>query len=239
MAASGWLNQDTHELAPGFRVGAEDVVVDVGSGDGGMATFCARRAADTILIDQDEARLSRTLENLRGQGLERVRGEPGDAAALPLRDGLATRVVCTQVLEHVDDPDQVMCELARIGRPGALYLLSVPAAASERLQLKLAPPIYFEKPNHVRIFEAEEFARVVQDAGLVIEGRHSHGFFWTIYLAFFWQSGVELAKGSDPVLDAWARTWGELMQTREGPRIKAALDQLAPQCDTIVARKPG
>jgi SAM-dependent methyltransferase len=239
MALSGWLNEDANELAPGFPVGPQDVVADVGSGDGGMATFCARRAGEVILVDQDADRLTRTLEHLRGQGLERVRGEPGDAGALPLPDGFASRVVCTQVLEHVDDPALAMRELVRVGRPGALYLLSVPAAVSERLQLRVAPPFYFEKPNHVRIFEPDEFAKVVQDAGLVIEDRRSHGFFWAMYLLFFWQSGVELAKGSDPVLDAWCATWAELLRSREGPRLKAVLDELAPQCDTIVARKPG
>ena len=239
MSLSGWLNEEAGELAPGFPVSADDVVVDVGSGDGGMATFCARRARETILIDHDAERLAQTLGRLRSAGCERVRGQAGDAAAVPLPDGCASRVVCTQVLEHVDDPAQAMAELVRLGRPGALYLLSVPAAASERLQLALAPPFYFEKPNHVRIFAPDEFARLVEDAGLVIEERRTHGFFWTMYLAFFWQSGVELAKGSDPVLDAWCRTWAELLRCKEGPRIKAALDGLAPQCDTIVARKPG
>jgi SAM-dependent methyltransferase len=238
MSLSGWLNEDLGELAPGFPVSDDDVVVDVGSGDGGMATFCARRARETILIDQDEGRLSGTLERLREGGLERVRGQPGDAGALPLPDALASRVVCTQVLEHVEDPAQAMRELVRIGRPGALYLLTVPHAVSERLQLRIAPPFYFEKPNHVRIFEPDEFTRLVEDAGLVVEGRRTHGFFWALYLVFFWQSGVELAKGSDPVLDAWCRTWAELLRTKDGPRIKAMLDELAPQCDTIVARKP-
>jgi FkbM family methyltransferase len=238
MALSGWLNEDVNELAPGFPISGEDVVVDVGSGDGGMATFCARRA-ETVLIDQDGDRLASTLERLRSEVGDRVRGQTGDAAAVPLPDAFATRVVCTQVLEHVEDPAQVLRELVRIGRPGALYLLSVPAAVSERLQTHLAPPFYFEKPNHIRIFEPDEFARVVEDAGLAIEGRRSHGFFWAMYLTFFWQSGVELAKGSDPVLDAWCRTWAELLRTRDGPRIKAVLDELAPQCDTIVARKPG
>jgi SAM-dependent methyltransferase len=239
MSLSGWLNEDANELAPGFPVSGEDVVVDVGSGDGGMATFCARRAREVVLIDQDEERLKGTLERLRGEFGERVRGHPGDAAAVPLPDAFASRVVCTQVLEHVEDPAQVMGELVRIGRPGALYLLSVPAAVSEKLQKHVAPPFYFEKPNHIRIFDPDEFARVVEEAGLVIEGRRKHGFFWAMYLVFFWRSGVELAKGSDPVLDAWCHTWAELLRTPEGPGIKALLDELAPQCDTIVARKPG
>ncbi len=238
MAISGWLNEDADELAPDYPISGEDVVVDVGAGDGGMAIFCARRARETVLIDQDDARLERTVERLRAQGCERVRAWPGDAAALALPDGFATRVICTEVLEHVEDPQQVMRELVRIGRPGALYLLSVPAAAAERLQTHVAPHLYFEKPNHIRIFEPEEFARTVEDAGLVIESRRTHGFFWTLYWMFFWQSGVPFGQSS-PVLDAWTRTWAELLRTQDGPRIKAVLDGFAPKCQAIVARKPG
>lgn len=239
MILSGWFNEATDEAAPGFRISAEDVVVDVGAGDGGVASFCARRARETILIDQDADRLQRAVERLHGQGCERVRGAPGDAARLAVPDAAASRVICTEVLEHVDDPGEVMRELLRIGRPGALYLLSVPNAAAERLLTHVAPrDIYFAKPNHVRIFAPEAFTKLVEDAGLSIETRSSYGFFWSLYWTFFWESGVEFGAGSSPLLDAWVRTYAEILQAPDAPRIRAALDELAPRSDVIVARKP-
>lgn len=46
-----------------------------------------------------------------------------DAAHLPFRDGAFGAVVCTEVLEHVDDPPAVLGEAARVLAPsGALYV---------------------------------------------------------------------------------------------------------------------
>jgi len=134
---SGWFNKAADEAAPGFKISADDVVVDVGAGDGGLAGFCALRARETILIDHDRERLDRALQRYRAYGVARARAEVGDAAHVPLPDGYASRVICTEVLEHVDDPDKVMAELVRIGQPGALYLLSAPGTVSEKLQTKI------------------------------------------------------------------------------------------------------
>lgn len=237
MIQGGWFNDASGEAAPGFPVSADDVVVDVGSGDGGLATFCARRAQRTVLVDVDAERMERAVEAVRRNGGREVSGHAGDAARLPFPDGFASRVICTEVLEHVDDPAAVMAELFRIGRPGALYLLSVPNAVAERLQQDIAWSIYFEKPNHIRIFDPDAFTRLVEDAGLVIERRCPHGFFWTLYWMFFWKSGVDLGA-SHPLLDAWTRTWQLALASPDGPQIRAKLDALAAHSNALVARKP-
>lgn len=238
MILSGWFNDESDEAAPGFKISAEDVVVDVGSGDGGLATFAARRAGETVLVDQDAERLARAVATVLEQGGRNVRGAPGDAGALALPDGIASRVICTEVLEHVDDPAKVMSELVRIGKPGARYLLSVPNATAERLHQGLAWPIYFEKPNHIRIFDPEAFTRLIEDAGLVVENRCPYGFFWTMNLMLFWQAGQPLGS-STPLTEAWARTWNLVLQSPDGAKIKAKLDGLAAQSNALVARKPG
>jgi SAM-dependent methyltransferase len=238
MVRSGWLNNEIDEAAPGFKISGEDVVVDVGSGDGGLGIFCARRARETVLIDNDAARVERAVAKVGQEGGRNVRGLVGDAAALPLPDGLASRVICTEVLEHVDDPAKVMAELVRIGRPGALYLISVPNGPAERLQIGLAWPKYFEKPNHIWIFDPEDFTNLVEDAGLVIENNSVRGFFWTLHWMFFWQANQEFGT-STPLCDAWARTWDLVMKSPQGPQIKAALDGLAGHTNALVARKPG
>ena len=131
--------------------------------------------------------------------------------------------------------------------PGALYLLACPDPRSEALQLRIAQPGYFEKPHHVRIIQHNEFARYVEDAGLVIVSRHSFGFFWSIWLALFWSSDSafeDLGEKSfqlpgHPVLDNWLRTWQSLLDQPNGLKIKQALDEVIPKSQIIIARKPG
>lgn len=50
----------------------------------------------------------------------------GSLYALPLRDGAVDAVLCTEVLEHVDQPDQALEECSRVMRPGAVLILTAP-----------------------------------------------------------------------------------------------------------------
>ncbi len=234
---SGWYNGETGELFTGFKVGSEDIVVDVGCGDGGAASFCARQGAHVILADVDAPRLEATAARIREAGSSRVEMLVTDASPLPIASSTATRVICTEVLEHVDDPAAFAAELARIGRPGALYLITVPGTAQERVQQRLAPPSYFQKPNHIRIFEENDFHETVQKAGLVIEGTGKYGFFWSVWFAIFWQTEVPIG-GNHPTLQLWADTWNQVLDGKDGQRVRAALDDALPKAQVVVARKP-
>jgi SAM-dependent methyltransferase len=51
-----------------------------------------------------------------------------EATAIPEPDGAYDTVLCTQVLEHVDDPEKVMREAHRILEPNGYFILSIPFA---------------------------------------------------------------------------------------------------------------
>ena len=60
-------------------------------------------------------------------------------SALPLAGDTFDAVLCTQVLEHVPDPQQVLAELYRVLRPGGRLFLTVP----QSWELHEAPYDYF------------------------------------------------------------------------------------------------
>ncbi|MEJ0053540.1 MAG: methyltransferase domain-containing protein [bacterium] len=64
---------------------------------------------DSIAVDIDPARKPDVL---------------GDAHRLPFPDGSFERVVCAEMLEHADDPRQVVEEIHRVLAPGGLALLT-------------------------------------------------------------------------------------------------------------------
>jgi acetyltransferase-like isoleucine patch superfamily enzyme/SAM-dependent methyltransferase len=238
-ALAGWYNHEKGELASGFPIGADDVVLDVGCGIGGMATFCAQRGSQIILVDSDSSNLGQARARLSVYPRLRLQTHVSDAHQLPLATDSVSRVICTEVLEHVEDPAAVMAELFRVGQPGALYLITVPGTAQEMLQKRLAHPSYFEKPNHIRIFDPQSFADLVGASGLTIEHRMSHGFFWSIWMALFWQAGVPLSNASShPSLDFWARTWAEVLKSDQARHVQTVLDEFLPKSQIIVARKP-
>ncbi len=53
-----------------------------------------------------------------------------DGARLPFRDGAFAAVVCTEVLEHVDDPSLVIGEAARVLAPGGVMYITTPNYAN-------------------------------------------------------------------------------------------------------------
>ncbi len=67
----------------------------------------------------------RALAFCRGKGLRRLLAS--DSAALPFRTGALDGVIALDVLEHVEDDAGALQEIARVLRPGGLFLFVVPA----------------------------------------------------------------------------------------------------------------
>lgn len=97
-----------HDAAPSS---AAELLVDVGSGDSPYRWVMGHRCY--VGIDRRPRGASALLVT-------------GDAAALPVRDGSADAILCTEVIEHVPDEHALAAELARIAAPGARLLLSAP-----------------------------------------------------------------------------------------------------------------
>lgn len=236
---SGWLQNETGELVKGFAVGPEDSVLDIGCGEGGYALFSARQGAEIILADVDADKLETARQRLQAEAARSVQLLVTDANPIPLPDGRVSKVVAMEVLEHVDDPAQFMAELVRVARPGAQFLLTVPDEVIEGVQKHIAPPIYFEKPNHIRVFKRGELEQLAVDAGLIVERSTQYGFYHSVWWSLYWAcENQPLTPPWHPLLENWSETWSTLLSLPAGPRIKEALDAVMPKSQVVVARKP-
>lgn len=247
---SGWFDSKTGELAPGFPIGDGDIVVDAGCGSGGASQFCVRQGAEVYFLDVDAEKVALARKRLSAEANSSLTGIVSDCCPIPLKDNMASKVMALEMLEHVSDPDAVMKELVRIGKPGALYLISVPGQAGEELQKSFADPGHFESPNHVRVFSKDEFESLVERSGLIIERQYGAGFYWTIWMCFFWAcqkasgepyTGATMDKIEPPypdVLNSWADAWFRLLKMPEGMPVKQALDSFLPKSSILIARKP-
>jgi len=112
-----------HRRRIAIPVTAEDLVLDVGSGDKPhwRADVLVDRYADAahagLRSGRAAARVDRPLFD-------------SDAAAMPFADDAFDFVVCSHVLEHVPDPAAVAAELSRVGKAG---YVEVPEAASAKI----------------------------------------------------------------------------------------------------------
>jgi SAM-dependent methyltransferase len=234
---AGWFNEKDGELYKGFALGPQDVVADIGCGKGTHARFCADRGAHVILLDANEA----SLNMARSRWAEddpKIESYLHSTIPFPIAEGRCTRIVCNEVLEHVEDPLAFLTELKRIGAPGARYLLCVPAPFSERVMKDIAHPSYFAPPNHIRIIEPEQFRQMVTDAGLIVESQSSYGGYWAIWWWLWWCDKQPSIAPRHPALDHLALAWNHLLDSTNGLLIKQALDRHLPKSLVIVARKP-
>lgn len=179
-------------IQPGQRV------LDAGCGGGWLVREAARRypcrvvggdaGGEGLALARRRLRRARAAGELRGPAeLARL-----DAARLPFRDDSFDRIICTEVLEHVPDPDAAARELVRVLKPGGAIVVSVPTASSERAIVELSyalygrgSRIYFNNPGgHVRIFSFGGLLRLLRRQGLrpyALHYRHAlHSVRWAL-----------------------------------------------------------
>lgn len=107
-------------LAP--RLQAAPVrLLDVGCGGGLLAEEFARLGCDVTGLDRSLPTLAAAKAHAARSGLS-IRYLEGSADALPFPEASFDAVSCCDVLEHVDDPGRVLAEIARVLKPGGLFL---------------------------------------------------------------------------------------------------------------------
>ena len=104
-----------------LKPGRQDSVLEVGCGAGNVLEQVPAGQLhgidlSTFLLKKSQSRLVQRQAGLVLANAER----------LPFADGRFERLVCTEVLEHVADPRQVVSEMARMATTGAVLVISVP-----------------------------------------------------------------------------------------------------------------
>ena len=96
-------------------------VAEIGSGGGHVLRMFP--TARLTAIDVSSVFLDLAKKNLAGYDVRFLKGEV-DKMNLPAAS--FDRVICTEVLEHVVDPDAVLAAIARLVRPTGIAVITVP-----------------------------------------------------------------------------------------------------------------
>lgn len=155
-------------------------VLDLGCAGGFMAEALDARGAQVTGIDPARHAVAAARAHAATAGRE-IAYDVGVGEALPYDDGAFDIVVCVDVLEHVADLTRVLAEVARVLRPGGVFLFdTINRNALSRMAtitmaenvLRLLPrgthdPALFIKPR--------ELERALANAGLVPGPTHGLG----------------------------------------------------------------
>ena len=92
-------------------------VADFGCGSGVLSVSLARWAKTVVAIDQNPEALAQARARGRREGLRNIRFLREDLHSLSLQEATLDLVVLSQSLHHVEEPEAVLREAARLLRP--------------------------------------------------------------------------------------------------------------------------
>jgi len=168
--------------------GPDDVVLDCGTGYGFYLRLVDELTGATVIgLDPERARLTSARARLRNR--PRIGYIQGSATRLPFADGTFTRVICSEVLEHLADDTGAVAELYRVLAPGGVLVVTVPSAdyplawdpinfilervSGRRIHIggeRLFSGIWY---GHRRLYTMDQLSCLLEDAEFTIETRRS------------------------------------------------------------------
>jgi ubiquinone/menaquinone biosynthesis C-methylase UbiE len=134
-----------HQLLVSLDLTKDDFVVDVGCGTGYFSYLIGDKVASIVGVDIDSSSLRVAKRFLPEQDFIL-----SDATQLPIRNQVVTKVLCSEVLEHVSDDARLVSECYRILRMGGVFVCSSPNATFP-MRLRKSSHLKQGAEFHVRI----------------------------------------------------------------------------------------
>ena len=158
LSVSEFIQRRVEEIVGGFAGYRQtNRLLEIGFGSGAMLRAAARQgwSAEGVEISQTAT------EHAREEGFKVF---CGDLAAANYAGGYFDVVIASELLEHLEDPRQVVTEIARILRPGGLLWATTPnvkGLSSRMLGLNWTTV----SPDHLHLFSQQGINSLLQSAG--------------------------------------------------------------------------
>jgi SAM-dependent methyltransferase len=149
-------------------------VLELGAGQGDLSSAIHRRFPRVELLGLDFSQTGLEIAQGKVPSATFVQQDFMQPFAVPERyHAWATHAVCSEVLEHVDDPRQVLANARRCLAPGARLVITVPAGPRSAFDLHI---------GHLRHFTRLSLEAALTGAGLEVESIDGAGFpFFNLY----------------------------------------------------------
>ena len=209
------------KLEPGQRV------LDLGCGEGRHAIhLMLTDSVDIYGVDLSQHDIRTARERAMpfesaGQQVGRLQFAVGNALQLPFADGFFDVVICSEVLEHIDDYQGVLREISRVLKPAGIFAATVPAFFPEWVCWKLSDAYHQVEGGHIRIFREKQLRNSIEALGHQYFARHkAHA----LHAPYWWLKCIFWGRDEHPLIAGYHRflVW-DMMQK---PRLTRWMEKL-------------
>jgi ubiquinone/menaquinone biosynthesis C-methylase UbiE len=169
-----------------LKLNSQSIVLDAGCGTGRHLRELARIPQLTIIgIDKDEKEIEEALKFVHEMP-DAASGDvcmmKSDIKKLPFADEFFDCVICSEVLEHIEQQDEAMRELIRVLKPQGSLVISVPRYYPERICWLISSEYHNKEGGHIRIYTKKNLHNMIAKHGIIcwkINYKHAlHAPYW-------------------------------------------------------------
>ncbi|HEY0383935.1 MAG TPA: class I SAM-dependent methyltransferase, partial [Candidatus Elarobacter sp.] len=145
--------EHVHRYALAFEIAGGLDVLDIASGEGYGAAYLAIAARSVVGVDVDPESVRHAAARYTAMNLSFL---AGSCTRIPLASHSIDLVVSFETLEHIEEHDEFMREIARVLRPDGQLLISSPN------KLVYSDDAHYHNPYHARELYFDEFRDLLQ-----------------------------------------------------------------------------
>ncbi len=193
---------DLARLVELARPRGDERMLDIATGGGHTALAFAPHVREVVASDLTPRMLAAAEAFIRGQGVTNVLFEPADAEELPFADASFDIVTARIAPHHFPNPHRFVHQVARVLRPGGLFLLDDNMAPEDaELDAFMNRFEQWRDPSHVRAYTVGEWRGWMADAGLTVE--HVDPLARKRYEFADWTARIRMPDAERDALEAW------------------------------------
>ncbi len=175
-----------HEILKHLELKSDDVLIDVGCASGHQVFAAAEIVKRSVGVDVAADFVNAGKKYAEEHGVKNAEFAVTDGLTIPYPDATFTKLICSEVIEHIPDSTQLFSEIMRVLKPRGRAVFTVPNWNSRGTIWKRITYGFKEPPftpmtefssdalashgdAHVHQFSPKSFAERVKKAGFEIE----------------------------------------------------------------------
>ena len=181
---------------------SKQCVLDLGCGEGRHSIACVYHFDDVSVFGLDLSFNDISKAHKKSTDFfqsEKITYLNGSGLLLPFADSSIDHVICSEVLEHIDDYSAMLSEIKRVLKPQGSLSVSVPRQWPETICWALSAEYHQVEGGHLRIFNARQLINEISSCGFDFHRKH-----WVhaLHSVYWWLRCLCWNKGKDNSISA-------------------------------------